>query len=378
MKTPANIRSNACFTLVELLVSMAILTLLLVMMASIVNQTSSMWSNTRGKIEQFREARDGFEAMTRRISQATLNTYWDYEDASHNVRTPLTSGSFTPARYARQSELRFISGPSNTSGGTTGLLSSGTGVYLTHSIFFQAPLGVVDNSTSYGGLQYLLNTWGYYIEYDSDNKFRPSFVNIQPRNRFRLMELIQPSEAMSLYTYTSGSATATQKRSGNWYTDALNATTPPVHVLAENIIALVILPKLSSSDEKAGSYTDDSLAPKYIYNSTGYEAAGTAALSTVSDKNLNPRNQLPPVVQVTMVAIDEASAGRMTDADNVALQQELDNLFVDASIFSANLKMTSSGDNSLEAYLIKKKINYRIFTTNVSIKGAKWSRAQTN
>ena len=348
---------------------MAILTLLLVMMASVVNQTSSMWSTTRGKIEQFRDARDGFEAMTRRISQATLNTYWDYQDASGNTRTAGTTGNsatFTPVRYARQSELRFISGPSAS-------LITPADTRPTHAIFFQAPLGVVaDSSGSYSGLQYLLNTWGYYIEYANDKDSYPPFVHVKEwghegRNRFRLMELIQPSEQMTLYTYTSGSATYNGQQ---WYMDALNYATPPVHVLAENIVALVIQPKLTPADEAA---TGATLTSDYLYDSTVKK----------SDATINPKNQLPPVVQVTMVAIDEASARRMTDADNTALQTRLGTLFTDSTSFDSNLKRDAvkyldvKGDPSLEAYFISRKLSYRIFTTNVSIKGAKWSRAQS-
>jgi uncharacterized protein (TIGR02599 family) len=67
-------RSAAGVTLVELAVSTAVLALLLLLLLSMVNQTDSVWRQTRGKIEQFREAREGFESMTRRLGQATLNT----------------------------------------------------------------------------------------------------------------------------------------------------------------------------------------------------------------------------------------------------------------------------------------------------------------
>lgn len=387
MKKHFTPQDKAGFTLVELLVSMAILSLLLVMMGSMVSQTSSMWSSTRGKIEQFREARDGFEAMTRRISQATLNTYWDYEDRYGNIRTGGTSGNlktFEPYRYARQSELRFICGPSSE------LLGTDAGDYFTHSIFFQAPLGVVgDTSGVYGGLQYLLNAWGYYIEYKDDSDSRPSFITrdrIPFKKRFRLMEFIQPSEFMSLYQFTSGSSAYSGY---DWFVKTgrstnelvVNGANTPSHVLADNIIALIILPKLSSNDQASGNYTDASLSPGYFYSSAGKSASGSV-MTTMADKNLNPKNQLPPVVQVTMVAIDEASALRMTEADNNNLQNRIERLFTLASAYEIDLKRDYTrdvaNDPSLEAYLIQHKINYRIFTTNVSIKAAKWSREQKN
>ena len=81
-------------------------------------------------------------------------------------------------------------------------------------------------------------------------------------------------------------------------------------------------------------------------------------------------------MQITLVAIDEASANRMTDSGFTNLATTLDGLFTTASQFETDLRKDPSGtaDASLETYLINRKINYRIFTTNVSLRGAKWSR----
>ena len=348
---PPNERRADGFTLVEVLVSMAVLALLLVVMASILNQTTTAWRSTRGKIEQFRQARDAFESMGRKISQSTLNTYWDYLDAGNATRTPANSSTFVPVRYARQSELRFISGPALA--GT----ATGSPPRPTHSLFFVAPLGEVEKADC-SGLQNLLNTWGYYVEYADDSKLRPDFVTSPTKSRFRLMELMQPSEVMTLYSYTSGNSTYAGKE---WFTDALAGASPPVHVLAENVIALVLLPKLAPQEDSTGTL----LSPSYTYDSTFKRA--TAAI--------NSKNQLPPVVQITMVAIDETSANRLTAADNADLQTELGKRFTgsdqSASQYADDL-------TKLEQYLVDKRINYRIFTTNVSIKGAKWSREQVN
>lgn len=341
----------------EALVSMAILSILVVLMVSILNQSTTAWTSVRGKVEQFRQARDAFESMTRRISQSTLNTYWDYLDAAGNARTPAAS-NFVAARYARQSELRFISGPAIAGP------AAGSPPRPTHSIFFLAPLGNVDDS-NFSGMQNLLNTWGYYIEYKDDTDFRPDFISLPPKKRFRLMELMQPSESMTLYSYTSGNSVYNGRE---WFTDALTMSPPPVHVLAENVIALVLLPQLPQTEEAKLVADGDlngqpgtNLSPNYFYD------------STISRANplINSKNQLPPVVRLTMVAIDEVSAGRMTDAENSALQAELADLFENASNYESDL-------SALETYLVDNSINYRVFTTNISIKGAKWSREQAN
>ena len=69
---------NIAFTLLEILVSCAALALLLVFMVSITGMVQTTYRRTQGKAEQFREARVAFEAITRRLAQSTLNTYWDY------------------------------------------------------------------------------------------------------------------------------------------------------------------------------------------------------------------------------------------------------------------------------------------------------------
>jgi uncharacterized protein (TIGR02599 family) len=88
---------------------------------------------------------------------------------------------------------------------------------------------------------------------------------------------------------------------------------------------------------------------------------------------------LPPVVQVTMVAIDEISAKRMSATDVANLDAELAGLFTNAStsnagIYSTDLRQNTTNTNNLESYLIAHKMNYRIFTSAVAIRGAKWSR----
>jgi uncharacterized protein (TIGR02599 family) len=333
------------FTLVELLVSMAIISLLLLVLLSITDATRRAWSQTTGKVEQFRQAREAFESVTRRLSQATLNTYWDYDDPT------------TPTRYIRQSELRFISGQAQE---LTGL----TGVHSTHAVFFQAPLGFVTD-VNYSNFKNALNTWGYFLEFGDDTDFRPPFLGsrVPLRHRFRLMELMEPSESLTLYNYTSGDGFGGRPKTASyvgheWFTAPLAPTGSArrTRVLAENVIALILLPKMSPQEDS----TTSKLAPAYAYDST----------STNADASINPKNQLPPVMQVTLVATDEATFNRIQSGTN-APDFGLDQLFKSASTYNDDLK-------ELERLLVEKRINYRIFSTNVSIRGAKWSREQKN
>lgn len=361
------------FTLVELLLSTAIIALLMLVLGSITNQTLSVWRYSSGKIEQFQEARAAFDAMTTRLSQATLNTYWDYRyDTRGN-----------PTRYERRSELRFISGQAED------LLGNDTKrTRVTHCVFFHAPLGLTE-SPSYDGLENLLNTWGYYLEFADDESFRPPFItpNLAPlRHRFRLMEFSQPTEATSIYFYTSGGDVMKPKSASfadrRWFQPAVNTARPPVHPIAENIVALIILPRLSKRDEEAAKTTNDPpdfspLAPKYAYDSAPPDPQKPTGDSRYSKPHLNPTNQLPPVLQVTMVAIDESSAIRLGMRAGSADMFEVRGRFKESAEYSKDLLLSSQTD-SLERTLVDLGVNFRTFSSNVHLRAAKWSREQTN
>ena len=372
----ARFRPVTGFTLVEVLLSTAIISLLLLVLVSVTSQTSATWRYTRGKVEQFRESRAAFETITSKVSQATLNTYWDYGYDTAGL----------PTRYERRSELRFISGPAKD------LLGTGTsGTRVSHAVFFHAPLGFVDGSNpQYHGLASLLNVWGYYVELNSDKNFRPAFLNSAPvkppeRFRFRLMEFMLPSEQLGTYRYTSGisgkAPVAATYQGREWFKSAVNGSPNASRPVAENIVALIITPRLSKRDEqeiKGSAIEIDSspLAPKYTYDSALTLNDGQSG----GDPRINPKNQLPPVLQITMVAIDETSAARLNLTASSGDIFKFTDKFASTSKYSADLvvKPGAAADASLENALISKRTSYRIFTTNVPIRAAKWSREQVN
>ena len=134
-------RGPRAFTLVEMLVAMSLVCIIAVLLVSTTNSASSLWRYTTNRIEEFRGARTAFEEITRNLSQATLNTYWDYDNPK------------TPKKYQRQSDLRFISGPSETMLFATGKgTAPPTARRPTHGVFFQSTLGLVDDATHFSGL----------------------------------------------------------------------------------------------------------------------------------------------------------------------------------------------------------------------------------
>jgi uncharacterized protein (TIGR02599 family) len=367
------------FTLVEVMVAAGIVVVIMVVLLGMTDQTQRLVKATSSKVEQFQQARAGFEAMTRRLSQATLNSFWDY------VYAPNTG---TPIGYARKAELRFRSGPMS---GNSGITGSTAKYWPSHGVFFQAPLGTVQDTVNLSAMDHLLNTWGYFVEIGSDINSFPAFLNniVTPRTRYRLMEYMEPSEQLSVYR-NQGNDPNNQK----WFSQSLAPTnaTRPVHVLAENIVALIILPRLSLADERRinpNPATPPLLAPNYNYDSTqtGAYNASIASNTTTNNPLLNSQNQLPPVVQVIMVAIDEPSARRLQDLYGsdpyLGIRTNPEpimgrNLFTDPTMLN-DTTTNPLGDLTVLQNLLSSSSNpnirasYRVFSTNVTIKGAKWS-----
>ncbi|PTY03626.1 hypothetical protein DB346_07080 [Verrucomicrobia bacterium LW23] len=354
-------RQRLAFSLVELLVSMAVLLVMTVIIFHITRSTADVWRNSSGKIEGFRNARGVYETVTRMVSQATLNTYFDYVDDDGLFRDTSNTNAlrnFTPVDYARRSDLHFICGKSV-------LPAATVPDTVTHSVFFHAPLGHTGaGSTNYLGMSYLLNACGLYVCYGKDPT-TPGFLataGVGDRYRFRLMQFLQPSENLRTYdpVVTGGSPAWNNK---NWFVPAIQAdvasAAPTVlSQLADNVVALVILPKYSVSDQAASGAA---LAPDYEYDSRNRSNARTF-------------HQLPPIIEVVMVVIDEASAlklGNTATPPNLGLAS----LFQDSAMLAEDLRTLEANLGALPGNPAGNKIplRYQVFQSSVSVRGAKWS-----
>jgi uncharacterized protein (TIGR02599 family) len=272
----------------------------------------------------------------------------------------------------------------------------------TDGVFFLAPLGEVADTTKYGSLDRTLNCWGYFLEWGDDTAYVPRILAgvVQPRTRTRLMEFRQPTEQNAIYTPGSTKPLSSQNMTERnyWFLQPINlpAASRPVRVLAENVIALLIVPRLSQTDERArlkllgGSMNQNvPLSPFYLYDSTQNSNLAPAngqpppaVPAGAHPEQVDPKNQLPPVVQVVMVALDEDSARKLDQYNHTDPQSGLatNSLFKNSWKLEDDPGTTTPDDgelSTLETKLIGQNLNYRIFDTNVTVRGAKWSRAQT-
>lgn len=353
-------RQARAFTLVELLLATTVTAVLMVVCVSTLDAVQRSVKGVRGKTEQFREARQAFELITKTLSQATLNPYWDYYYSSSGGNQPPVGAVVPPDAYVRQSELQFQLGAADTllGGQTTPATHPG------HGMFFQAPLGLTEGQ---GRLGSLLNARGFYIQFGDDAADRPPFLVEQPiplRQRYRLMEYRPPAERTGRVV-----GNAIYQRPADWFRQDLAAAS---RVVADNIVLLVLSPQVPEQVARATKKTATWIAPQYAYNSLDVDNA-TPALEKVSISadgvvRQGTQHLLPPVVVVTMVALDEVSAAKWAERNAnqpVDLLKEANAPFTRAAAYAEDLL-------ALETWLEGQKLNHETFSTAVVLRNARW------
>jgi uncharacterized protein (TIGR02599 family) len=285
------------------------------------------------------------------LSQATLNTYLDYAYDNPNA-------SNTPTRYLRKSELAYISESAGAPlSGSTAVMpgTPGTGCAL----FFQAPADYTLDTTDYGGLDSVLNTCGYFISFAQDTSIPPyiaSSPTVAKPYRYRLMQLVVPTESNTIYASVVPPPPAVAiQPPWAWFTNYSTQANP----IADNIIVLVVRPLDPSAVAPASS---DISSPSYSYDSTAN------ALTTIPQPAT--ANQLPPVIQITMVAIDETSAKHI---DNGSTQPSAIKTALAASPFTDTTKYQTDLTN-LQNALTAAHIQYNTFISSVPIRESKWTK----
>lgn len=351
------------FTLVEILVSLGVLSILLLVTANVINQVQKTWSAASARVSQFREARVAMEVLSRNISQATLNTYIDYTGTELGLVSTDTGREGAPLSFERRSDLHFICGQASS------LITGGSSsVYPTHAVFFQAPLGVVQD-VSYVGLNRLLCGRGYFIQNSDDDAFRPPFVK-SARVRYRLMEFSPPAEQDLIYAVVPPGAQDAAREGAirAWFKDAggdmskgetetNRSVTRPV---ADNIVALVISPRWDTLSAAAVGEDELAIAPGYSFDS--------ASLGTGNQKSAQrTRHLLPPVLRVALVAIDEKSADRLGSEGrlNSVIDDAVQNKFTSANSMDQDLQAVADSLN-------ESRVNFRVFVTTIPLLGSKW------
>jgi uncharacterized protein (TIGR02599 family) len=334
------------FTLIELLLSMTIFSIVLLVTASMLDSTMTQLRIADARFSQFQETQAAFESMNLRITGCELNPYYDYVYPGNNTAT-------VPTSYKLSSDLHFVCGPAR--GGTLPLLPDGN--RAGHGVFFHGTLGLSDQS-SWQEMKGLVNSWGYYLEFGDDKNSRANFLNTSTapsRRRFRLKELQVPAEQLRTYALKLSAPGTSAGALYDWFRTP--ASIPLcARTVAENVVALVITPLRPDT----GGTLNNDLAPTYFYDSRAYQhTSGALAERT--------RHRLPPLLQITLVALDEVSAQQLEDKHGDTMPDlGLDGLFLNANRYRQDLQ-------ALESTLQDRKLRYRVFTNTIRLRNARWT-----
>jgi uncharacterized protein (TIGR02599 family) len=210
----------------------------------------------------------------------------------------------------------------------------------------------VTEDVRYRGLNNLLCTRAYFVKFGDDANYIPDGLRtrLQTKNRYRLLEYQPPAEDNQIYGAPN-----------NWR--QLNAEF--LRPVAENIVALIISPRLTTVEmtQSADSAREvaTSIAPGYSFNSSADGVNG--------DIRQGMQHLLPPVVQITMIAIDEPSMEKLLISAPTAspdLLQRSGATFSSAVSYDSDLA-------AVEAFLLAEKLNYRIFQSSVVLPASRWA-----
>jgi uncharacterized protein (TIGR02599 family) len=323
---------RAAFTLLEVLVTLVLLLIVLVTLLEFTSNVDRLWKTTAA--DPFVEAEEAFETISAHLAAADLEPYQDYVDTTGAFRTAVSTTSFTPDHLARRSDLAFVTGPA---GGANGWLAASGRLTAGDCVFFLAPQGYTQPADAHLGLEHLLNALGYFVEF-GDATNAPAFIPGLHRWRWRLKEILQPTEQLGIYTSATSAA----------WLQPLAQAGASAPVLAENVVALIVLP------ERAASDPGPPLSADFTYDSRNAAVPLT-------------RDQLPPRLRIGLVAIDEASAQILAGQNGTQAPA-----LVPANLFTAAAQLDADFA-SLDAALTERRIGHRIFQREIVLPASAWT-----
>lgn len=381
LKRPSPLqRQISGYTLVELLVAMTVLSIILVGVVMAMGSVQKAWTLTRSAVREHIEGRRALETVVTHLSITQLPTRWITDDED----LPNSTG---PRSLITESDLHFVSGPTRT---LLPNLRASSG----HAVFFQGPFGFTgSNRRSTGGpdsayyqtLPGVLNAWGYYVEFDRDPRQLPTFLTsarqgrpaMPSRHRFRLLEFRQPAHELALFFVdpaTQRPFLSQQKGTStlyDWFRTPVEASVRGqspydrrVSVVAENILALLVVPYDPQLNVIRNGASDSNipyqLAPDYHFDSRRHQWEPGSPLAALT------RHQLPPTVEIVIVALSEDSWDSLSEAEAInqgeSLLAFMSGRFNIAANFANDLRDLS---NALD----NRRLGHKILTQVVNLNG---------
>jgi prepilin-type N-terminal cleavage/methylation domain-containing protein len=275
------------FSLIELLVAIAVLSILTLLLCGILNQVSSSWTQIRAQVDWRQNGRSILNVIASELRVAAL-----------------------PVDRSSPYSLQLMVDPNALLGNST---------YLNpHAIFWQAPIA---SDTSLGNMAEV----GYFVRWDSSNATNPRAVLC----RF----FVNPKDTANYLIYSNPTAWLTTGSSGTLDTVAPGNTANNYKGwFADNVIGLWVrcldangIPITRTAADVA--HLTDSVTTNYSFDSRlGYLAtnAGTsgsyiaksayydAGITTSAGTHEMVQSALPSTIEIAIVLIDSQTANRVT------------------------------------------------------------------
>jgi prepilin-type N-terminal cleavage/methylation domain-containing protein len=326
--------SRAGFTLVELLVSIAVLTLMVLFLGAILNHTSKLWSIGENDVQRMENLR----AIT--------------DSVGNDMR-----GALLPLDRTNLNSLQFVVNPATITASS----------YNGDTVFWQAPIATTGTAGDVAEA-------GYFVKWDLSKPSNPRsllcrfFVN--PDGSFPHSET--PGSNYLIYnphvTIPNNASPEPWLLQAGWLSDSvINAVAPGINsvgsaqayqgLFAENVIGLWIRCRDFFGQPINSDFQGTSLAVsgggqyQYGYDSRmGYsyrdpnsgnvlQTPGYTNINLTASNNPQPLAALPPEVDVGVVIIDSQGAARITPA----MMNNIDSVIATSS--NAASFITNAGAN---------------------------------
>jgi prepilin-type N-terminal cleavage/methylation domain-containing protein len=251
------VKRSSAFTLVELLIAMAILSLLVVLLASLLSGVSRAWVSSEQQAETFQDGRAILELMSRELAQSVLSP-----------------------------KLQFVQNPTLT--GVTQRANSG-------SLFWQVGLASTDSGS--------LSEVGYYLSEDTT------------QHTFRLKRFfVPPTDATNYQIF----ANSPNDRNALWVTNFVAVSTLNT-VVSDGVVAFWVRCLDSNGDpipwiSSAATSNGDAGAAPLQFNSAGHFQPAISGQPTsfkyTNSSSTAQAHLLPATVELTVVTVDSKTMQR--------------------------------------------------------------------
>jgi uncharacterized protein (TIGR02599 family) len=349
MRPPLASRRPHGLSLMELMLAMAIFSVVMLTIMSAVTMLQGTWTRLRGTADTYRGARLALDAVARKVSQCMIQPRYEAPLETEAVRD-----STLP--FVRRSDLHFVCGPATNVAPLNGTCG--------HAIFFVGPYGEpaqavtrsAPRAIEHESLHELMSGWGYFVQLRDATQSPPDFLGKDAATqkgsiltgvpqRFRLMEMRQPADELSIFKpandSTQGAPDATVPHA--WFRDPLlNGTPnlPRLRVVADNILALIVIP-LTGVDAKG---------PASDQLNSGWD--------TRDHSSPEQHHRHAKAYRLTVIATPEDYWHGTKVVSPVELQGQINGLFNVPARYANDLQLLTSG-------LVAKRVPHRVMSTIV-------------